>query len=140
MKASREASALQHDKSARAFYVGCAEHALQHASLPEFADAIAALKEFDVDPTASNLSALKAVHEALCRAKYSYTAEGQFRYALVSTIGNVLAGLHSVSPSDAVYFSEAVFCASRKPGVNASQCSWLEGQYQADLWNRCFPS
>ena len=139
-KESRELHAQEHDKSSRAFYVGCAEHALPHASLPEFQEALSVFKAYDASPTDENLRALKEAHENLKRATYPYTAIDQYRLALVTVIHNVISGLHSVNLSDAVYFSEAVFCASRKLGVNASHCSWLEGEYQADLWNRCFPS
>ena len=68
-------------------------------------------KAYDASPTDENLRALKEAHENLKRATYPYTAIDQYRLALVTVIHNVISGLHSVSPSDAVYFSEAVFCA-----------------------------
>jgi hypothetical protein len=146
MQASREASALEHDRAARSFYIGSAASALKYAPLPEFADAIIALKTYDAAPTADNLRALKEIHKGLRRPEYSYTAEDEFRFALVNVIGNVLAGLHSVNLSDAVHFCEAAYLQTRaaspwkEASRNADAALRHEADYQYELWHRCFAS
>jgi hypothetical protein len=143
---AKEVALNEFDHQARAFYIGSAASALKYAPLPEFAEAIAALKAHDAVPTADTLRALKEVHKGLCRTKHPYTAEGQYRYALVCVIGNVLAGLHSVNLSDVVHFSEAAYLSQRaaspwaEASRNADAAARYENEYQWDLFKRCFPS
>lgn len=137
-------AAVDFDHQAIQFYIGCAEHALPSAPLPEFQNAIDGLKAYDASPTDENLRTLKEVHKALRRPKYSYVASEQFRYALVSIIGNVLAGLHSVNLSDTVHFAEAAYLQTREASPwmeaskNANAAFRNECDFHWDLWNRCF--
>jgi hypothetical protein len=137
------AAAFDFDRAAGNFYIRSAESALQHAPLPEFQDAIAALKAYDASPTDESFRALKEVHKGLHRPRYTYTARDEFRFALVNVIHNVLAGLHSVNLSDVVHFAEAAYLASRaaspwaKASANADAAFRREADHHWDLWNRC---
>jgi hypothetical protein len=138
------ASAVDFDRAARHYYISSAEHALQYAPLPEFQDALSVLKAYDASSTDENYRALKEVHKGLRRQRYTYTAFDQYRFALVSVIHNVLAGLHSVNLSDVIHFAEAAYLATRaaspwkEASKNADAVLRREADYHWDLWERCF--
>jgi len=133
----------QHDRGALQYYVESARHAYPASPIPEFSEVLAVLDTYANEQTEGNRKRLRNVYDRLRGEEYArrfsgYTAAGQYREALIRVIANTLAGLKRVWMSDTFFFTEAVFCASHKPGINASYQQWLENNYQDDLWRRCF--
>lgn len=106
---------LAFEHKARLFYLGCANHALPLAPLPEFKDALAVLEHYDEDPTEENREWLKEVYRSLTakktRREYSYTAVGEFYRGLTYILYYTLYKTGSVMSSSGQAFTEAAYCA-----------------------------
>ena len=106
---------LEFEHRARQFYLGCANHALPLAPLPEFKDALALLEFYDDAPNDENREELKKAYRALwskrTRRDYGYTAVGEFYFGLRHILYCTLYKTDSVASYDGQRFTEAAYCA-----------------------------
>ena len=111
----KSAEDLEFEHRARQFYLGCANHALSLAPLPEFKDALAVLEHYDEDPTEENREWLKEVYRSLTakktRREYGYTAVGEFYRGLVHIFYYTLYKTENVMSASGQAFTEAAYCA-----------------------------